>query len=172
MRVTPIKLAAITFASVAVISGCASQPKQDAVKQDHAVVIPAPQSYRNSTVQYTLTYPESWHSRVQPQDTNVWQGRALMDAENVVVFNYVEIDNGNQAKPLLALATYDKATYERLTSAVGVERPSGQIIAARGNKVLVVYQSTTNPYDPVSFQGQQYARRLVSKDVLKSNLTW
>lgn len=172
MRVSSMRLAIAAFASVAVISGCAGQAQQDTSKQEQAAAVPAKQAYHNDTVQYTLTYPESWNTRVKPEDTNVWQGKALMDAENVVVFDYVEIDNGNHISPLLALATYDKTTYDRLTSEVGAELPRGQVLAERDNKVLVVYQNTNNPYEPASFQGQQYARRLVSHDVLKSALQW
>ena len=174
MRVTPMRLAIAAFASVAVISGCAGQSKQEESAQQGqaAVAVPAQQTYHNDTEQYTLTYPASWNTRIQPQDTNVWQGKALLDAENVVVFSYVEIDNGNQSKPLLALATYDKDTYDRLMSEVGTDMPRGQVVATRDNKVLVVYQNANNPYEPASFQGQQYARRQVGLDTLKAGLQW
>lgn len=174
MRVTPMRLAIAAFASVAVISGCAGQPKQEknAEQGKATAAAPAQQTYHNDMEQYTLTYPASWNARVQPQDTNVWQGKALLDAENVVVFSYVEIDNGSQSKPLLALAAYDKATYDRLTSEVGTEMPSSQVVATHDNKVLVVYRSANNPYDPASFHGQQYARRQVGLDTLKAGLQW
>lgn len=174
MRITPMRLAIAAFASVAVISGCAGQSKQEktASQGQATVAAPAQQAYHNDAEQYTLTYPASWNTRVQPQDTNVWQGKALLDAQNVVVFSYVEIDNGNQSKPLLALATYDKPTYDRLMSEVGSDMPSGQVVAERDSKVLVVYQNAGNPYDPASFQGQQYARRQVGLDALKAGLQW
>lgn len=174
MRVTPMRLAIAAFASVAVISGCAGQSKQDksAQQAQAAVAVPAQQTYHNDTEQYTLTYPASWNTRVQPQDTNVWQGKALLDAENVVVFSYVEIDNGNQSQPLLALATYDKNTYDRLMSEVGADMPRGQVVTTHDSKVLVVYQSAHNPYEPASFHGQQYARRQVGLDTLKTGIQW
>lgn len=171
MRVTPMRLAVALTGAVALLSGCSGQPAK-APEGEAAVNVSAQQQYTNTSANYTFTYPSSWNTRIKPQDTNVWEGKALLNAENVVVFDYVEIDNGGKTSPLLALATYDKTTYETMMTKVGADMPRGQAIAFRNGKVLVVYTSSANPYDTASFQGQQYAARLLSPEQVKNVIVW
>ncbi|WP_027349224.1 hypothetical protein [Halotalea alkalilenta] len=170
LKPTKTILAAAMAGSLAVLSGCSSTPEvQDPNAQAIGQIEPA--AYENTSVGYTLTYPKSWGTQVQPEDTLEWNGKPL-PAENVVVFNYQPQQANAQPEPLLVLAVYSRDQLEKLVTEVGGDFVQPIVLGTKEDKVLTAYQRGANPYPPASTDGQQFAARLLSPEQLQSAISW
>lgn len=170
MKSSKILLVAALAGSVSVLAGCGgpevvNDPSGAGISQTQKIT-----AYQNTTEGYTLRYPASWQSDVTPKDTLDWDSGSLA-AENVVVFNYTPA-SGNP-EPLLALAVYPQDQLDKMQQKPGTTIYSvPQVLATKGDKVLVAFLRGTNPYPLSSAEGQAFALRALNSQQLKEAISW
>lgn len=158
------------------LAGCSSSDtRQERSDPDIDSVIEQPeqQGYRNIEAGYTLMYPQSWQSGVIQRDTLEWQ-EETMDAENMVVFYYRNVETNSTPAPLLALTVYSLEQWEQMQSQEmnRARQPTGHVIEMQDDQVLVAYINSRNPFDSDSRQGQAFASRVLTPEQVKEAVSW
>lgn len=166
---TALAIAGAMFA----VAGCSSsEPKQNDPNID-SVIQSSNQGYRNTTVGYTFTYPESWQNSVVQRDTFEWNNQRI-EARNMAVFYYKNYELDSTPAPLLALVAYPQQEWDQMQDQARDRSGStpAHVIGTKDDQVLVAYINTQNPYDASSMLGQQFARHVLSPEQVKNAISW